>query len=198
MKRLTIAVDVDDVLLPNFQALVGWHNRTYGTSLVLADNGSEDLTRWGADSPEEAIRRVQVFFDSDEFKAIRPFEDARRALAQLNERYDLMVLTARDTIIEATTREWISEHFADLFREVHFTAKYSLEGKRRQKADVLRETKASYLIDDALENIIPATDVGIRGLLYGDYPWNQTNSLSGGVTRVKDWAAVLQYFDEQG
>jgi hypothetical protein len=40
-------------------------------------------------------------------------------------------------------------------------------------------------------------DIGVQALLFGDYGWNRKEKLVKGVTRVKEWAAVLQYFDEQ-
>jgi uncharacterized HAD superfamily protein len=193
--RSLIAIDIDDVLLPHFADLIAWHNRTYGTQLTLADNGSEDLEKWGAESVEQAIRRVQAYFETEEFAQAQPFAEAREVLVRLAERYELVVITARDTVVEALTRDWLERHFSAIFREAHFTAKYSLEGKRRHKADVLREIGAAYLIDDALENIYAAGEAGVQAVLFGNYPWNQADLLPDGVVRCVDWAAVEEYFD---
>jgi 5'(3')-deoxyribonucleotidase len=190
-----IAVDCDDVLLLHFQNLIDWYNSRYGTKLELADNGNEDLDRWGAKSVDEAIRNVQAFFETDEFKKAEPMRDAKASLSRLKRYYDLIIVTARDTIIEATTRDWVNEHFMELFGDVHFAAKYSLEGKRRSKAKILRSTGAQYLIDDSLDNIEAAISEGLTAILFGNYPWNQVDTLPTGVIRCSDWQAVEEYFD---
>jgi uncharacterized HAD superfamily protein len=190
-----IAVDCDDVLLPHFENLIDWYNSTYGTNLELADNGNEELGKWGARSIEQAIRNVQAYFETDEFKNAEPMREASTSLLHLKKDYDLIIVTARDTIIEKTTRSWVNEHFTELFEDVHFAAKYSLEGKRRSKAEILRKTGAQYLIDDSLDNIQAALDEGMKAILFGNYPWNQLDTLPDGVVRCADWLAVLEYFD---
>ncbi|MGB4759303.1 MAG: hypothetical protein WBP26_04565 [Candidatus Saccharimonadales bacterium] len=197
MNKPIIAVDIDDVLLPHFEDLVAWFNRTYGTSLTLKDNGNDDPEAWGVKTSKEAIRWVHTFFESDDFKKASPFEEAIHVLGKLAERYELVVITARDSIIEEVSRSWLSEHFGDLIKEAHFTAFYSLEGRIRKKADVCLEIKAKYLIDDSLGNILSAAGVGVQGILFGDYPWNQTAALPANVIQCKDWSTVLEYFNVQ-
>ena len=196
MNKPIIAVDIDDVLVPHFQDLITWHNQTYGTKLSLSDNGNEDLTVWGADTGEAAVKRVHQFFDSQAFLDARPFLEAKASLGLLGAQFDLVVVTARDTIIEKVTRDWLAEHFTDMFEGAHFTSKYSLEGKRRQKSEVLKEVKAEYLIDDSLDNILAAVQVGLQGVLFGDYPWNR-GEVPLGVVRCKDWPAVVEYFRDR-
>lgn len=53
-------------------------------------------------------------------------------------------------------------------------------------------------IDDQLKHCQAAASLGIKAVLLGDYPWNRTEKLPSGVTRCKDWPAVLEYFNERG
>lgn len=190
----TIAIDIDEVLLPHFQDLINYYNRLYGTSLTLADNHPKETTNWGTDNIKEAVERVQKFFDTDEFKNSQPFNDAKDAVRKLAQNYRLIVVTSRDTIIEETTRNWLDQHFAELFEEVHFTSMYSLDGAQRSKGEVSKAAKVDWLIDDSYDHIAEAASHGIKGLLFGDYPWNQQAELVDGAIRVKDWDAVLAYF----
>jgi len=189
-----IAVDIDEVLMPHFQDLADYYNRLYGTQLTLADNHPKDTKNWGTDSFEVAVRRVQKFFETDEFKNSQPFEEAKEATRLLAEHYTLVVITSRDTLIEEVTRDWLNRHFAELFQDAHFTSLYNLEGKSTSKAAVSQAIKADYLIDDGFDHILEASRIGVRGLLFGDYPWNGHQELPPGVVRVKDWDAVLAYF----
>lgn len=103
-------------------------------------------------------------------------------------------MTARDTIIEASTELWVEEHFRQIFSQIHFTNHFSLEGKKRQKADVLESLSVKYFIDDSLENITSAAEKGIHCLLFGEYAWNRGELSDPLITRCKDWAAVEAYF----
>ena len=106
-----------------------------------------------------------------------------------------MVVTARDTILERVTRDWLKKHFGELFADAHFTARYSLDGKSQTKTAVCLAIGAGYLVDDALDLSIDAAKAGIKVLLFGDYPWNQTKKLPRGIARVKNWQEVLEYFN---
>lgn len=197
MTKPIIAVDIDDVLTPHFQDLVSWYNAQYGTHLTLSDNHPKSVDGWGTASEEEAIRRVHNFFETDEFMQAEPYKEARTVLQELSKRFELVVVTARDTIIEKVTRNWLDEHFSELFSAVHFTAQYNLEGLSKSKADVIRSIRAQYLIDDAPDHILKAAEAGVVCVLFGDYPWNQEKELPKDFVRCKDWAEVLDYFNGQ-
>jgi uncharacterized HAD superfamily protein len=195
MSKPIIAVDIDDVLVPHFQDLADWYNGEYGTSLTLADNHPKDTTNWGTATVEEAVRRVHRFYETDIFMHAQPVSEAKEVLRGLSRNYDLIAITARDTILEKATRDWLSEHFSELIREAHFTPRYNLEGKNRTKAEVCSEVGAAYLIDDDLHNLLGALEVGTKGILFADFPWSQSDTLPDGIVRCKDWPAVLEYFN---
>lgn len=191
--KLVVAIDIDEVLMPHFQDLIKYYNRLYGTHLTLSDNHPKDTKNWGTSDRNEAITRVQKFFSTDEFKKSQPFEEAKQAVKMLAERYKLVVITSRDTIIEESTRQWLNEHFVELFDEVHFTSMYSLDGsKSGSKAQIGKELNIDYLIDDSFDHIQEASENNIKGLLFGDYPWNKDVTLPENVQRVKDWKEVLE------
>jgi len=190
-----IAVDIDDVLVPHAESFIRMFNEKYGTQLTLADNHSVDPRVFGVETIEEAVRRVQSLIHTPEFLAGEPTEEAVEALRKLSENYNLAVVTARDTIIEKVTRDWLDEYFSEIVNEAHFTARYNLEGKSRPKAEVCQEIGAIALIDDSPVNAIEVARSGTKVLLFGDYPWNQKYEQVPGITRVKNWQEVLEYFD---
>jgi uncharacterized HAD superfamily protein len=190
----TIAIDIDEVLLPHFQDLISYYNRVYGTRLTLSDNHPQDVTNWGTDSRSVAIKRVHKFFDTEEFKNSKPFAEAKEAVKKLSEDYNLIIITARDTIIEETTRNWLNEHFPDLFKEIHFAGTYTLDGTVKSKADIGLSANADWLIDDSYEHILQASKAGIKGILFGDYPWNNKQALPASSVRLNSWQKVLEHF----
>jgi 5'(3')-deoxyribonucleotidase len=196
--RQTIAVDIDEVLMPHFQDLINWYNQNYGTHLTLADNHPKSTEGWGTDSFEEAVQRVHKFLLSDSFKKSMPFKEAKDAVRKLATDYRMVIITAREDIVKETTYRWLKTHFENLFDETHFTSAYSLQGKARHKADIAREIGADYLIDDSVEHIERAVETGIKGLLFGDYPWQDKKIIPSKAIRVKSWEEVLEYFDAAG
>ncbi len=195
MNKPVIAVDFDDVLTPHHVGLLAWYNKSYGTKLTIANYHGLEPGPWGVRTDSEAILRVQKYFDSTEFKSEQPYDAAGEVLRQLADRYSLIVVTGRDHMIEEATKEWLTEHHPGLFVSIHFTAQYNLEGKSRSKADLVHSERIEYLIEDSLTNLKEVVAVGAKGVLFGDYPWNQTDSLPSGIVRCKDWQAVQEYFD---
>lgn len=197
MKKSTIAVDIDEVLLPHFKDLILWYNSNFGTKLTEQDNHPTSLANWGTDSMEVAVKRVHRFYLTSEFRDAKPFPEAVAVLKKLVNDYEIIVVTARDTPFEQLTNDWLADHFEELFNSIHFTRQYSLEGKRREKSEVLLEQSVDFFIDDSLDNINKAAALGIESLLFGNYAWNQAINLSENVTRCKDWGAVEEYFAER-
>ncbi|MFZ1812755.1 MAG: hypothetical protein WAU02_04570 [Candidatus Saccharimonadales bacterium] len=199
MGKPVVALDIDDTLFDHFADIALWYNATFGTKLTLANNHpnkESDLQHWGVSTVEEAVRRVHAFYETPEFIGAQPYQSALRVLPLVSNYYDIVVVTARDIdILEQFTHQWLNEHFAGLYREVHFTGQYNLTGKMRTKQEVLRLIGANYLIDDSLVNCLQAVEMGATGLLFGDYPWNQTERIPDGVIRVQDWDAVEVYFE---
>ena len=198
--REIIAVDIDEVLAPHFQDLMTWYNQTYGASLTLANNhpADNDFEPWGTQDMLSARRRVHKFFETAEFKSTQPFKESIKVLKKLGNTRNLVVVTSRDNMLEEMTHDWLNQHFNKIFSGVHFTARYSVEGKARSKADVCTEIGAKYLIDDSLEQALETAAKGIKVLLFGDYPWNQSDNLPRNVVRANGWREVLEYFDEKG
>jgi uncharacterized HAD superfamily protein len=193
-----IAVDIDDVLVPHAQKLIDWYNQEYGTKLTLSHHHTKDPKPWGTQSVEEAIRRVRNYVNSGVLFKHQPVTESIEALKKLSEDYGLVIITGRDLIIEAGTRDWIKKHYPGLFESVHFSALYSLEGKARSKVEICKMTNASYLIDDSLDQALEVPQIGTTVLLFGDYPWNETDKPLPGVVRVANWQEVVEYFDGRG
>ena len=63
------------------------------------------------------------------------------------------------------------------------------------KAEVCKEIGAVALIDDSLKHLLQCSEVGIEGILFGDYPWNQTDSLPENITRCTNWLEVLEHLN---
>jgi hypothetical protein len=65
----------------------------------------------------------------------------------------------------------------------------------RSKAEVCQEIGAFALIDDSIGHVTGCAEIGRRGILFGNYPWNQAEILHEDIIRCPDWRIVLDHFD---
>lgn len=197
MSKPVLALDIDDTLFDHFADIVTWYNAHYGTQLTLANNhprGEDELRDWCVSTVDQAVKRVHAFYDTPEFRNAQPYRDALRVVPSLALQYDIIIVTARDSdILEDFTHTWLEQHLSGHYKEVHFTGQYNLSGKSRTKKAVLSEINARYLLDDSLPNCLEAVESGAEGLLFGNYPWNETEVLPDGITRLRDWQEVERY-----
>lgn len=193
MKQQTIAIDVDDVLVMHEPYLIERyrrhfdphypHDHLHGISTLLSD---EQITQ-----VKEVMDR---FLASEELQSAEPVEGATSVVRQLAEYYKLVVITSRPKITHDMTREWLSQHFPDIFSDIHFVNTGHGWGEVRgvSKREVCQQADAQYLIDDSLLHIREAAECGVNGFLFGDYPWNQAEELPANMARVKDWDEVAK------
>jgi 5'(3')-deoxyribonucleotidase len=191
MSKEVVAVDLDDVVVETAQNVIDYYNRTYGTNVTMESYYDPDYARvWSTSDTETAVRRVNSYMETEEYHSLLPVEEAVSTLRGLDEKYELHIVTGRPDFVEEATLRWIRQHFPDLYETVVFTNFFDVGGKKRHKGDICLELGASYLIDDHLEHAFSAAKNGINVLLFGSYPWNQTNSLPENVRRVVDWQEV--------
>ncbi len=198
MSKPIIAIDIDDVLAANAEGFVAFSNERWGTKLLPADYTEHWADVWQVDIGE-ANQRAMVLHDSGVIGGYRHFDEALPVLTGLCKRYDLIAITSRRISIEKLTREWIDKHYEGIFSDIQFAGIFdgpiSLDRLHRTKADLFVSNDVKYVIDDQLKHCLAAAELNINVVLFGEYPWNQIDELPAGVTRCKDWAAVLEYFD---
>lgn len=188
-----IAIDVDDVLVPHADHLIGFLNEVLDAEIDLDRFFSfDDMTRMSGRSEEEIITQARRFLNSAQFTGLEPVKEAVEVIARLKDHYDLVIVTARPLLVEETTRGWLEKHFPATFASAHFVnlAWEWGRGHAASKMDVCRRCGVTILIDDSSFHIEEAVRSGMRGLLFGDYAWNQ--EVPEGAVRVKGWHAVAE------
>jgi len=196
MKK-TIAFDMDDVLAANAEGFVAFTNKRWGTSLTTQDYDEHWAKLWGVDH-EEYMRRNDEFHSSGAVAHYRHYDEAAPVLTKFKESYRLVVVTSRRRIIEKETHAWLDKHFNGIFDEIHFAGiwdNHDQQAHRVTKGEICQQIGADYLVDDQLKHCMAAAGAGLQAVLYGDYSWNQTNTLPKDVTRAHNWQEVLDYFE---
>lgn len=194
-----IAVDVDEVLSASAEGFVAYSNDKWGTNLTVEDYDEHWSKMWQI-TEEETNERWKVYNNERVISTYGAFLEALEVLQKLAENYELVVATSRPRVLNADTKAWIDNNFPGVFSNIYHSGIYddgeSTDSHKMSKADMCLEIGADYLIDDQPKHCEGVAKVGIKAILFGEYPWNRSVVLPEGVTRCRDWKAVLEYFNE--
>ena len=190
MRRRTIAIDCDDVIVATAPAILKYYNEQYGSKLELRDLYSPDLTKWAADDKETAVERVESFLKTPEYQNMKPFQEAIEVIVQLARYHTLHIVTGRADFLAVATEQMLETHFPGIFASIEYTNFFGQTP--RSKAGVCQDLGADLLIDDHLHHATVVAECGVEVYLFGEYPWNETDTLPAGITRVRDWHEVAR------
>jgi 5'(3')-deoxyribonucleotidase len=193
-----LALDLDDIIYPFIDQVVPFLNRE-----LRRDLGHDDVVHftfedlWECEGPH-MIDLMHQFFEEVRDSNALPVDGSLEAVEALSEQFDLAIVTSRQSRMHETTAEWIEQHFPGRFSSVTLCNSYVFDGRweRKLKADVCGELGVVALVDDSLEHTTAVAAKGIRGIVFGDFPWNQSDTLPAGVTRAPDWNSVIRQIRE--
>ena len=195
-KRLILAIDCDDVLVPTAQAIVDDYNKRFGTQLGLEHMYQPaTVDSWGTDDNDVAIERVNDFLRSEAHAAMKPDPLAVEAVHVLAKMHDLHLVTGRASFLEEITRRMLETHFSGCFKTVEHTNFIVASGDaavRRSKGEVCYSLGAHALIDDHLQHGHSVLEAQLgKVIVFGEYPWNRQGELPTRMVRCIDWSSVL-------
>lgn len=198
MSKPVIAVDIDDVLALSVNKFIEWSNNKFGTNIVF-DQYTEDWSLlWGISQAQTTERVKQMYKDGLPAQYSR-INESTEVLNKLKPDYELVVATARRKAEHIQTRRWIQEHYPAVFKDVHFAGiwdEITEHSPKKTKARLCKELGVDYLIDDQAKHCLGASQVGVKALLFGEYPWNKNVSLPREIEKVTNWKEVEDYFNK--
>lgn len=191
--KLTIAVDIDDVLFPFIVGVAEFYNQRHGANLKVDDYNNYNIVEvWGC-SLDDARKIVDEFLASDHGH-LAPIEGSIAAVNQLKKHFRVVSLTARNDIFEVGTTTWLKQHFPDLFDGIYFAGSQHDGRPFRKKGEICREIGADILIDDSPDNLASAVEHGVDGVLFGKRPWSVMGDLpESHVKHCANWQEVEDY-----
>jgi 5'(3')-deoxyribonucleotidase len=192
-----IAVDIDEVVFPMVDDLIAYIEKEHSVRITPEEFKTYRLEDIWPGGPVEGANVFQAYASQYGIE-VAPIKGAAEALGKLSLKHDIIVMTSRDIVAEEKTRNWLGRHFPEVFKNVHMLGNKYDSVTYREKAEVCKELGVYCLIDDSLRPVLETNDAGVKALLFGDYSWNQAEKLPDGVTRVKNWQEVLEYFDGTG
>ena len=192
MKRLVIAVDCDDVLVPTTPFFVEAYNKQYGTSVPLeqAHIASDDI--WGV-THDVMLERFNEMMQTDTYRALGPADPEVKVLKQLAKYHDLHVVTARKEDEREFTQAMLDLKLPGVFVSL------DLVGWTGSKGEVCKRIGADVLIDDSARHLHDAIGLGLPktgAILFGDYPWNAADSAHADLIVCKSWKEVQRVIED--
>lgn len=190
-----IAVDIDDVIYPMVPSLIEYLDTEHKVRLSEHDFAEYDIRKvWGG-GPVEAAAIFEKYIEKSGIQ-IAPIRGAKEALHTLSLKFDVIVMTARDISSFPKTHDWITHHFPDIFKDVHLLGNRHDSTTIRGKAEVCKELGVYCLVDDNLGHVLTTNELGIKTILFGNYPWNQSSDLPVNIFRANNWQEVVEHLSE--
>ena len=182
MPPYRIAVDVDEVLCPFVYTMSKWARRK-----VPKGKYAYDYAKMFKMERKHTQDMVYLFYQSDEFKKMKPLELSRLYLDNIKKGNKKMyALTGRQRICEHETIKWINNWYPGVFDDVILTDSYTQN--EISKADICKSLAITVLVDDNYKTCLDCMDVGVNAINYvGDpiYPWCISSIIS-----AKNWAEI--------
>jgi 5'(3')-deoxyribonucleotidase len=200
MTKPTVAVDIDDVLALSVDKFIEWSNSRFKTTIKFDDYVEDWSLLWNI-SQAETTERVNQMYREGLPARYSHVGEAVEVLNKLKPGYELIVATARRSAEHKLTEDWIRKHYPAVFKDIHFAGiwdEITEHSPRKTKARLCKELGVNYLIDDQVKHCLGASSVGVKALLYGDYPWNRNANLTDDIQKVFNWKEVGDYFAEIG
>jgi 5'(3')-deoxyribonucleotidase len=202
MAKRVIAVDIDDVLADSAAKFVAYSNKQWGTSLTVDDYSEHWAEMWGIDMDTTLKRKEDIVRDGIKVD-LSHFPDAHQVLSELSKEYKLIIVTSRPLAIQEGTIEWLDKYYKGIFSDIHFAGiwdgkHHADHANKMTKGKIIKALGANFFIDDHPKHCFAVAKEGIPSLLFGDYAWNRELDLPKRATRVRDWAAIKEYFCEPG
>lgn len=188
-KRLRIAIDIDEVLVPHAKDYLEFHNKKFGTNFDFESFGNFKYWEILGFSLEE----IQVLFkEFSEVYNFPPFENSQRVISTLAKSHDLFIITSRPLEVKELTLDFLDNNFGNCFNQVLFSGDNN--GELKIKSDLCIDLGIDIIIEDSPVIAQKCLDRGVQVFLF-DQPWNR--ELSGeNFIRVYNWEDILNKLKE--
>lgn len=188
---MKILIDLDEVLAPLVDLLVEFLYKTHGIKTTKENFVTYSISDALKTSMEKEHELLEEFKSSDFYKNRAPFPQAVRGVKELKKMgHVLAVGTSRPSELSKEVRKWTDKNFQGIFYHV-----YIVHGHNASKFGIYEEFGAEISIDDRLSHIKECANLGIKPILYGDYPWN-SGVLPDGAVRAVSWPDVVNEIKE--
>ena len=180
MKRQTIKIDVDGVLEDLLIPLIDLYKEAHGIEIPYDSFSRYDFANFKPHVREEFLVNLAT---GDLIDMLEPIEGTYEALSDLNDRYDVFLVTATSVDLFSRKAEWVLGHYPFIMPDRILR----VPGRYKSMVDT------DFAVDDYHENL--KTDLAHRILV--DAPFNRSvRDEAFDFHRVKDLREAVTVIDE--
>lgn len=177
--KMTIKIDVDGVLEDLLIPLIDLYKEAHGIEIPYDSFSRYDFANFKPHVREEFLANLAT---GDLIDMLEPIEGTYEALSDLNDRYDVFLVTATSVDLFSHKAEWVLKHYPFIMPD------RILRVPGRYKSMV----NTDFAIDDYHENL--KTDIGHRILI--DAPFNRNvHDEAFTFHRVKNLTEAVEIID---
>lgn len=201
MKKTLVSVDIDDVIADSTEHLRQVVNARTGHNLskeqykvrgeywgyyerVWKQAGIDHLINFGALNDEMVEDQSHVM----------EMDQAHAVLSELKDRYDFVLITARDESWKQATLAWLDERFSGIFDGLYFTGNRHSDSYKN-KGELCASLGVSIHIDDNVQHCQSVIDQGVEAILFGEYGWH--DGIPDGQVHCRTWHDVKKYLEHE-
>ena len=190
MKKIRIAIDLDDTLVPTVDLVV---KEILSDKSFPAFRGYQSIKDFTYDEELALYRYIRKTINKQDISKFMPMPGSVLAIKKLAKDFDLYMVTARTKYIKKHTRIWLNYHFPKMFKKIIF-GQYRKEGEfKKTKGEICKELGISMIIDDRIDYALDCYKHGVKAIVFDykdGYPWSK-GKLPKDVKKAKDWKEVL-------
>jgi len=191
---MAIGIDIDEVLFPLLAPHCEFLNKKYNIHLEESQFKTYDfwenlayLDDGERVSKEQATEDFYEFIATPEFRKIKPYPDAVKAVSELKNLDFLVAITSRQNELKNHTKWQLGYFFPKVFSDVVFGNKYAKNNSPEiSKQKLCKDNDVKLLFEDNLHYALEVSK-NAQVILF-DKPWNQNCPINvSNIYKVKDW-----------
>lgn len=192
MRSLRLGIDVDDTLTDFVNPMIQYMRKIGIDTPDYEKTHDFDLSKTWNCTPQETVRRINLFLGSKEFENLEPIEGVREAFDILLPPHKGYPITARSKEVMQVTRNFFDAHLGGKYSQLHHLGTYHENGSKVTKAQKAIQLSLDLFVEDSP---IQATEIASRGIpvLMLNRPWNVNHKVPELVTKVNSWREIVHY-----
>jgi uncharacterized HAD superfamily protein len=190
--KMTIVSDLDGTLIDFVEGFLKFYNERHNSFFRKEQINFYDISKCLGISFSELISEFDSFYDSQEFRELKPLEGSAEGIRMIAKQISpLFLCTSRPKKLKEATFTTISKYFNGDISRVYFC-------ERMEKIKQYLELGANLVIEDDLSAVLLAAEKEIPSILI-DQKGNQDGNLPSLVYRAGDyrqegsqWADIIK------
>ena len=186
LRKIRVGVDLDEVLVQFCDEMTKYYNAKFSKTLGSSDYDGRQWSDVWQMTQDQVNDLIHEFAETEIFDSLEPVPGSIETLKRLKmtNQFEFFIITARGNHLNKKTHVWVKKHFDNIFTGIEFGNTFGQDKqspKKREKADICRELKCDYLIDDMKSNLKNCSKFNIQGILFnflGTYQWSGITPLS--------------------